>query len=113
MRELEKKIYIFSVEAIGWAKSMEKTNVNPNEVGSFKLASANAYKYFSDAVVSEENHAFADKLRDSLNAAKEAGKLLDGISAGNKELAKQQNLLKEKIEKIVSKLEEITKKIIY
>ncbi|MGM0497123.1 MAG: hypothetical protein ACQESJ_04345 [Bacteroidota bacterium] len=113
MKELEKKTYIFSVEAIGWAMSMEKMNDHPNEVTSFKLAAANTYKYFSSAVVSEENQAFADKLRDSLNAAKEAEKLLDEISTENEELAKQQKALYEKSGEIVSELEEITKKIIY
>jgi hypothetical protein len=113
MQQLEKKIYIFSVEAIGWSKSMEKNNNQPEDVVGFKLAAANTYKFFSDAVTSEENSDFANKLRDSLNAAKEAKRILDGISVDEQELAKQQSSLNQQIESIVSELEEITKKIIY
>jgi len=113
LKELEKKTYIFSVEAIGWAKSMEKMNDHPNEAMSFKIAAANAYKFFSSAIVAEENKAFADKLRDSLSATKEARKLLNEISTENEELAKQQKALYEKSGEIISELEKIIKKIIY
>jgi len=113
LKELEKKTYIFSVEAIGWAKSMEKANDHTNEAVSFKLTAANAYKFFSNAVIAEENKAFADNLRDSLNATKEARKLLEGISTENEELAKQQKALYDKSGEIIDELEEIIKKIIY
>jgi len=113
LKELEKKTYIFSVEAIGWSKSMEKAEDHPNEAVSFKLAAANAYKFFSSAIIAEENKAFADKLRDSLSATKEARKLLDEISPEDKELAKQQKALYEKSGEIISELEEIIEKIIY
>ena len=113
MKELEKKTYIFSVEAIGWAKSMEKINDHSNQTVSFKLVAANAYKFFSGAVIAEENKAFADRLRDSLSAAKEARKLLDEVSTENDELAKQQKALYEKNDEIISELEEIIQKIIY
>ncbi len=113
MQQLEKKIYIFSVEAIGWSKSMEKKDNQPEDVVSFKLAAANAYKLFSDAVTSEENRDFANKLRDSLTAAKKAQKIINELSVDDEELKKQQSNLNQQIEKIVNELEEITKKIIY
>jgi predicted transcriptional regulator len=113
MQQLEKKIYIFSVEAIGWSKSMEKKDSQPEDVVSFKLAAANAYKFFSDAVTSEENSAFANKLRDSLTAAKEAQKIINEISADDQELEKQQSNLIQQIADIISELEGIVKKIIY
>jgi hypothetical protein len=113
MKELEKKTYIFSVEAIGWSKSMEKKEDQPEDVINFKLAAANAYKFFSDAVTSEENHAFADKLRESLSAAKNARDTIKVFSAKDQELAKQQKNLIQQIENIVSELEEIINKIIY
>ena len=113
MKELEKKTYIFSVEAIGWAKSMEKVNDHSNEAVSFKLAAANAYKFFSGAIIAEENKAFADMLRDSLSAEKEARKLLEEISTEDEELAKQQKALYEKSDEIISELEKILEKIIY
>jgi flagellar hook-associated protein FlgK len=113
MQQLEKKIYIFSVEAIGWSKSMEKNDDQPEDAVSFKLAAANAYKFFSDAVGSEENSAFANKLRDSLTAAKEAQKIVNRISSDDQELEKQRSNLNQQIATIVNELEEIIKKIIY
>ena len=113
MKELEKKTYIFSVEAIGWSKSMEKADDHTTEAVSFKLAAANAYKFFSSAITVEGNKAFADNLRNSLSAIKEARKLLDEIYTENEELAKQQKALYKTSGEIINELEEITKKIIY
>jgi len=92
---------------------MEKAEDHLNEAVSFKLAAANAYKFFSSAITAEENKAFANRLRDSLSAAKEARKLLEEISTENEELLKQKKALYEKSGEIISELEKILGKIIY
>jgi len=113
MKYLEKKLYIFSVEAIGWAKSMEKITDQPALVENFKYAAANAYKRFSEAIASEDNKDFASKLRASNKLVKQAGQLLRDLTTEDETLSRQKTELDKQKQDIETSLEEITKKIIY
>lgn len=113
MKNLEKNIYIYSVEAIGWAKSMEKTPADSEQLKTFKFAAGNMYKQFSDAVISEDNKVFADHLRASLKQGKQSAQLLDAFTIEEQSLKNQQTNLQTRIEDIINQLEEVTGKIIY
>ncbi len=114
MKELEKNTYIFSVEAIGFAKTLEKKEELKDKAGILKNLAGNTYKKFADARQAEETKSFANFLRESYKNACEAKKLLEEIHIdGNSELENQQEGLIKKIKIIVSGMDDITKKLIY
>jgi predicted nuclease with TOPRIM domain len=113
MQELEKQAYIYSVEAIGFAKSLEK-ETNPGEgIEEFKKKSGKIYKLVADTHKAESNTGFADLLRETKALAPELKQKLHKIHTEDKALQEQKKQLTSKLDDIIQRLDEILSKIIY
>ncbi len=114
MKELEKNTYVFSVEAIGFAKTLEKKEAQKKNAGIIKEYAGTVYRKLADAQQEDETEVFADSLRKSYQAASQAKDLFEELEIENDvDLQDQQKKLLEKIKIIVSKMDEIIKKLIY
>ena len=113
MQELERKAYIFSVEAIGLAVSLEKEGNMQEQASGFKQSSGKVYTLLTDALEADENKDFADLLRASHQKAGEALRYLEGINPGDDALAEKKDELMRMAGEIIQRLDEILGKIIY
>ncbi len=113
MQELEKQAYIYSVEAIGFAKSLEKENNSSSGIAEFKKNSGKIYKLIADTHNTDSNSGFADLLREAKNLAPELKHKLDKIHTEDKALQEQKKQLTSKLDDLIQKLDEILSKIIY
>jgi hypothetical protein len=113
MQELEKKAYIYSVEAIGFGKSMEKTNNEKEQINEFKIKSGELYKLIAETHKTEGNEEFADLLRNAKQLAPELNEMLSVIKVEDTAFAKQKEQLTQYLSQIEKKLDEILSKIIY
>ena len=113
MQELEKITYIYSVEAIGFAKSLEKLHPGDERIREFKNKSGKMYTLVADTHKAETNREFADKLRKVRSISMELTEKLPTFNVESKELSKQKEQLSEKLKEIKEKLDELLSKIIY
>lgn len=115
MKEIETLTYNFSVSAIGFAKSIEKTNSENETISNFKEKAGSISLQFMKAFDIDGNKEFADCIRNSYEASLDTKKLLQCITieADDQQLDTQKEKLGHEIDVIISKLEDVLKKIIY
>jgi hypothetical protein len=113
MQELEKRAYIFSVEAIGLAMSMEKEGTQKELAGRLKEASGKVYTLLTDALGADENKDFADLFRESHRRAKEALECLNESGLQDEALNNKKAELTSMAEDIIERMNTILGKIIY
>ena len=113
MKELEVKTYNFAIQAIGFAKSIEK-KFPEISISEFKKSAGAVSIIFIDAFDAQENSDFAKNLRQCHNKIIES---IDGLNSiepiSDETLEKQRlSLIKEAI-LIDEKLETIIQKLIF
>jgi len=113
MQELEKQAYIFSVETIGLAKSLEKEDAQKELAGRLKQAAGKVYTLLTDALSAEENKDFADLFRESHQRAKEALDHLKKSRFEDSGLNEKKAELTGMAEDIIERMNTILGKIIY
>jgi len=113
MQELESKTYNYSVQAIGFIKSLEKEL--PHLVNEELRKSAGEVSLkFMDAMDSVENKDFSDNIRKSLASTKRSFEILKSMNCSeNKELEKHKALLLSESHEIIEKLNIIINKLIF
>ena len=113
MEELEIKTYDFAVQAIGFAKSIEK-EYPEIQVQSFKKSSGAVSIKFIDAINAKENEDFANNLRECLKNLKKSGEYLKLMQTIKSErLENEKSALIDESVKIEKELDSIIKKLIY
>jgi predicted nucleic acid-binding Zn-ribbon protein len=113
MQELEKKAYIYSVEAIGFAKTLEKDKRHPEQTQLFKTLSGKIYTMVADSHKAESNKDFADTLRECKNITLQLEKLLSQLEISDSGMKEQKKQLEKKLQEINNKLNDLLSKIIY
>ena len=113
MQELEKKAYIYTVEAIGFARSLEKLCPDSDPIKEFKENSGKIYTLVADTHKAESNEKFADHLRQVRTIAYDLETKLPQIDVTDESLSATQEQLKQQLSEIIKKLDEILSKIIY
>ena len=113
MQELEKQAYIFSVETMGLAMSLEKEGTQQELAGRLKQASGKVYTLLTDALAAEENKDFADLFRESHQRAKEALECLKESRFQDSGLNDKKSELTGMAEDIIERMNTILGKIIY
>ena len=113
MQELERKAYIFSVETIGLAMSMDKAGKQKEVAARMKQASGKVYTLLTDALAAEENKDFADLFRASYQQAQDARDHLKALNLAEQTLTEQREKLLTMAHEIIERMEEILGKIIY
>jgi hypothetical protein len=113
VQELESKTYNFSVQAIGFIKSLEKEL--PHLVNEeLRKAAGEVSLKFMDAMESLENKDFSENIRKSYNNAKRSFDILKSMNCSeNKELQKQKAELLTDLHEINENLSSIISKLIY
>lgn len=113
MQELEKQAYIFSVETIGLAKSLEKESTQKELAGRLKQASGKVYTLLSDALSAKENKDFADLFRESHQQTKQALEYIKQSQFQDSGLNEKKAELTGMAEDIIERMNTILGKIIY
>jgi len=113
MQELERKAYIFSVETIGLAMSMEKEGGQRELARKLKKASGQVYTLLTDALEAEENKDFADLLRASHQQAMNARDYLKQTGLSQAGLRNKQKELTGMVEEVIERMDNMLGKIIY
>jgi hypothetical protein len=113
MQELEEKTYNYTVQAIGFIKTLEKQF--PHLVNEeLREIAGNVSLKFMDALDSMENKDFSDNIRKSHEYAKRSFEILKSINCSeNKELEKQKTQLLSESHEIIEKLNFIISRLIY
>lgn len=113
MEELEIKTYDFAVQAIGFAKSIEK-EYPEIQIQDFKKSSGAVSIKFIEAMNAKENEDFANGLRECLTNLQKSGEYLRLMQeVENERLEKEKSALVEEYIKIEKELDSIIKKLIY
>ena len=112
MLELEKKAYIYSVESIGYSRSMEKQGSQSELAGSFREAAGRVYTLLTDALEAEENKDFAALFRDSKSQASASRQYLQQLNAKQAGLEEKKHELIGLVDDIMRRMDEIEKKLI-
>ena len=112
MQELEEKTYNYTVQVIGFIKTLEKTF--PHLVSAeFREIAGNVSLKFMDALDSIENKDFSDNIRKSHEYATRSFEILKSINCSeNKDLEKQKAQLLLDSHEIIEKLNLIINKLI-
>jgi len=113
MQELEKQAYIFSVETIGLAMSLEQEGEQKELADRLKQASGKVYTLLTDALSAEENKDFADLFRESRRRAEEALECLKESHFRDTAMNDQKTQLTGMAEDIIERMNTILGKIIY
>jgi len=113
MLELEKKAYIYSVEAIGYARSIEKAGEQSELAGIFKEAAGRVYTLLTDALEAEENQELANLFRESRSKASESLRHLEQTHPRDNPLREKKKELTALIEDILARMDEIEQRLIY
>jgi len=113
MQELEKKTYNYTVQTIGFIKTLEKQF--PHLVNEeLREIAGNVSLKFMDALDSIENNDFSDNIRKSHENAKRSFEILKSINCSeNADLEKQKTQLLLESNEIIEKLNVIINKLIY
>ncbi|HAN19554.1 MAG: hypothetical protein A2X13_15080 [Bacteroidetes bacterium GWC2_33_15] len=113
MQELEQKTYNYTVQTIGFIKSLEKEL--PHLVNEELRTTAGAVSLkFMDAMESIENKDFSDNIKKSFDNARRSFEILKTLNcSANKELEKQKAFLLSESHEIIEKLNFIISKLIY
>ena len=113
MQELESLTYNFSVQSIGFYKSMEKEFPKINFIEAKNAAGQVSLK-FIDAMNADGNDAFSNNLKASHAFAKKSQKLSQELKSPESEfLRKEHKKLLNLINEISQKLELVINKLIY
>lgn len=112
MLELEKKAYIYSVEAIGYSRSIEKLGNQSELAARFREAAGRVYTLLTDALEAEESKDFAALFRDSQSQASESRRYLQQLKAEEATLEEKKHELTGLIDDIRRRMNEIEKKLI-
>mgnify|MGYP006273239753 CR=1 FL=1 len=113
MLELEKKAYIFSVDAIGFTKDMDKKGIQTDLASNLRQAAGRVYTLLTDALEAEENKDFASLFRQSRQQASEAREQLEKTQPPEDVLMDKKKELNTLIDEILKLMDEIEEKLIY
>lgn len=113
MLELEKKVYIYSVESIGYARSIEKLNEDSSLAGKFREAAGRVYTLLTDALEAEENQELANLFRESRSLASESRKYLEQTHVEDAALKEKKKELTALVDDILERMDAIEQRLIY
>jgi len=113
MLELEKKVYIYSVESIGYARSLEKLAEQSELAVQFREAAGRIYTLLTDALEAEENQELANLFRESHSRASESRKYLEQTRSEDAGLQEKKKELATLIDDILARMDEVEQRLIY
>ena len=113
MLELEKKVYIYSVESIGYARSIEKVGEQSELAGKFREAAGRVYTLLTDALEAEGNQELADLFRESRSLASGSRTYLEQTHSQDAGLQEKKRELTALIDDILTRMDEIEQRLIY
>ncbi|MDA3780105.1 MAG: hypothetical protein PF487_07815 [Bacteroidales bacterium] len=114
MQEVEKLAYDFSIQCIGFIKSLNKNNPNI-ETCELKENTGNVSLKLLNALKSKINKDFSDNLKKSYGSISKCNSLLQDIDCSkvSSSLEEERKDLIKKSATLITKLKVITEKLIY
>ncbi|GEM_PF-1265704 len=115
MVELEKQAYLYSVNVIGYARSLEhQCGESGQKVAArLKQAGGQVYQLLTDCLEAEANEDFAGLFRQSREQAALSLDYLNQSQPGQADLQEQKASLRASAQQLLERMDQIESKFIY